>query len=147
MSKKTSYLLGILLTIIIGTILYWFFCCKPCLEAIQATIETKEMEAEVPKVKTATKNAFSAIDLKSNLKFAYNENFNFKKKTKDQEKLIENQAKALDAKKVDTKKIEFLELNLLYGQKCANNIKNIFKKSFKVGSPEYRACVLNKGKK
>jgi rod shape-determining protein MreC len=86
-------------------------------------------------------------NLKQDLNRLQNENFNFKKKTKDQEKLIENQAKALDAKKVDAKKIEFLELNLLYGQKCANNIKNIFKKSFKVGSPEYRACVLNKGKK
>jgi len=30
MSKKTRYLLGILLTIIIGTILYWFFCCQYC---------------------------------------------------------------------------------------------------------------------
>ena len=45
MSKKTSYLLGILLTIIIGTILYWFFCCKPCLEAKNAAIEAEKMEA------------------------------------------------------------------------------------------------------
>ena len=30
MSKKTSYLLGILLTIILGTILYWFLCCSIC---------------------------------------------------------------------------------------------------------------------
>jgi len=28
MSKKTGYLLGILLTIVIGTILYWKLCCS-----------------------------------------------------------------------------------------------------------------------
>ena len=38
--------------------------------------------------------------------------------------------------------LEFLELNLLYGSKCK---KNIFNKLYKVGTPEYRACVLNKG--
>ena len=85
--------------------------------------------------------------LKQDLNRLQNENFNFKKKNKDQEKLIENQAKALDVKKIDNEKMKFLELNLLYGHKCANNVKNIFKKSFKVGSPEYRSCVLNKGKK
>lgn len=79
MSKKTSYLLGILLTIIIGTILYWLFCCKPCLDSKQAAIDAEKMEiATSPEVKTATKNAFSAIDLKSSLKFDANSNFNFK---------------------------------------------------------------------
>jgi rod shape-determining protein MreC len=36
----------------------------------------------------------------------------------------------------------FKELNLKYGSKCK---KNIFNKLYKVGTPEYRACVLNKG--
>ncbi len=36
----------------------------------------------------------------------------------------------------------FIELNLKYGSKCK---KNIFNKLYKVGTPEYRACVLNKG--
>lgn len=77
MSKKTSYLLWILLTIIFGTILYYFFCCKPCLEAAkkEAEVENKVVE---PEVKTATKNAFSIIDSKSSLKFDANDNFNFK---------------------------------------------------------------------
>ena len=43
--------------------------------------------------------------------------------------------------------VEFLELNLLYGNKCSkDNIKNILKKKYKVGTPEYRDCVANKGK-
>jgi len=78
MSKKTSYLLGILLTIIIGTLLYWFFCCKPCLEAQNAAVEPEAIEAEKPEVKPATSNAFSVIDKKSSIRFSSNENFNFK---------------------------------------------------------------------
>ena len=45
---------------------------------------------------------------------------------------------------IEKKNIEFLELNLLYGHKCR---KNIFNKLYKVGTPEYEACVLRKGKK
>ncbi|RLJ65402.1 OmpA family protein [Lacinutrix venerupis] len=77
MSKKTSYLLGILLTIIIGTILYYFFCCKPCLEAANKEAEVENIVRE-PEVKIATKNVFSAIDSKSSLEFNSSDNFNFK---------------------------------------------------------------------
>jgi len=45
---------------------------------------------------------------------------------------------------IEKKNIEFLELNLLYGHKCR---KNIFNKLYKVGTPQYEACVLRKGKK
>lgn len=78
MSKKTSYLLGILLTIIIGTVLYWYLCCKPCLEAQNAIVETETIEAEKPEVKTPTFNTFSAIDEKSSIRFTASDNFNFK---------------------------------------------------------------------
>ena len=43
--------------------------------------------------------------------------------------------------KTEEEKI-FKELNLKYGSKCK---KRIFNKLYKVGTPEYRACVLNKG--
>ena len=46
-----------------------------------------------------------------------------------------------------TENLKFLELNLLYGNKCSkDNFKNILKKKYKVGSREYKTCVLNKGK-
>ena len=77
MSKKTSYLLGILLTIILGTIAYYFLCCKPCLEAANKAAEVENIVAE-PELKAATKNAFSIIDSKSSLKFDAKDNFNFK---------------------------------------------------------------------
>lgn len=76
MSKKTNYLLGILLTIIFGAILYYFFCCKPCLESANKGTESKNIAVE-SQVKT-TKNAFSINDSKNNLKFNSNDNFNFK---------------------------------------------------------------------
>ena len=50
-------------------------------------------------------------------------------------------------KSVKIENLKFLELNLLYGSKCSkDNFKNILKKKYKVGTPEYKACVLNKGK-
>jgi len=42
------------------------------------------------------------------------------------------------------KEIKFLEMNLVYGQKCR---KSIFNKLYKVGTAKYRECVLNKGLK
>ena len=38
--------------------------------------------------------------------------------------------------------INFLEMNLVYGEKCR---KSIFNKLYKVGTAKYRECVLNKG--
>jgi len=80
MSKKTGYLLGILLTIILGTILYWFFCCKPCLEAngnaSGITSETEDTSVKTDP-KTATMNAFSIKDANGDLDFSINDNLNF----------------------------------------------------------------------
>ena len=54
---------------------------------------------------------------------------------KSSEQIKENQNKNEDLK--------FLELNLLHGHKCR---KRVFKSNlYKVGTDEYRACVLNKG--
>ena len=56
--------------------------------------------------------------------------------TKAEEIAIEN--------KIEKQNIEFLELNLLYGHKCR---KTFYNKLYKLGTPEYEACVLRKGKK
>ena len=45
--------------------------------------------------------------------------------------------------KIKNENLKFLELNLLYGHKCK---KSLFKSQlYKIGTDEYRACVLNKG--
>ena len=46
--------------------------------------------------------------------------------------------------KIQDEEIEFLKKNLLYGHKCR---KNMINNRYKVGTPEYRKCVLRKGLK
>jgi rod shape-determining protein MreC len=121
------------------------------------------------------KEEVSKIDIE-NLENSKNENINFLKKQKkiseeiriklqDQNSSLNKQLIKLRKENIELnnliskanisisqellrgKNLEFLELNLLYGNKCSkNDFKNILKKKYKVGTPEYRACVLNKGK-
>ena len=46
---------------------------------------------------------------------------------------------------LDTKETEFLKMNLYYGHKCRRSFFN--SKGFSVGTPEYRNCVMKKGRK
>ncbi|MCB4807164.1 OmpA family protein [Tamlana sp. 62-3] len=79
MSKKTTYLLGILLTIIIGTLLYCYLCdsCYCCPEETAPAKVTTNTEAN-PKVITVTRNAFAITDQNGAFKLNVNDNFNFK---------------------------------------------------------------------
>ena len=81
MSKKTSYLLGILFTIIIGTLLYCYLCdscyCFPSQET-SADVETDNKVVETPEVKQTTRNAFMISDANGDFNIEMNDNFNFK---------------------------------------------------------------------
>jgi len=81
MSKKTSYLLGILLTIIIGTLLYCYLCdgchCFPSGEEV-VTEDTNIVTEPEPEVKSATHNALAISDADGDFNIKINENFNFK---------------------------------------------------------------------
>ena len=46
---------------------------------------------------------------------------------------------------LDQKELEFLRLNLIYSSKCQS--KKLFSTGFKVGTPEYKECIMRKGKK
>ena len=46
---------------------------------------------------------------------------------------------------IDKSELEFLRLNLIYSQKCQT--RKLFSTGYKVGTPEYKKCILNKGKK
>ena len=80
MSKKTSYVLGILLTIILGTILYYFLCCSLCCDKNSRKhnkpVETQKVEE--PKAIEATKNAFFISDANGDFNVEIQDNFNFK---------------------------------------------------------------------
>ena len=65
-----------------------------------------------------------------------NENVNLKK-------TLKKQFDEIKQNKVDQKELEFLRLNFLYSSKCQ---KSGFKKGYKVGTPEYRECILRRGK-
>src|SRR5210317_1510093 len=69
------------------------------------------------------------------------QNNKLENKIKKQTKEI-NQNK-LDQNKLDQEEFEFLKLNLLYSAKCQ---KSIFKKGYEVGTPEYKNCILKKGR-
>ncbi len=60
----------------------------------------------------------------------------------DLKNVIKKQINEINQNKIDQKELEFLRLNLLYSSKCT---KSAFKKGFKVGTPEYKECILRKG--
>ena len=62
----------------------------------------------------------------------------------NKQKLIEEQNKIIQSHNIDKDELKFLRLNLEYGQRCKK--KAFSKKGFKVGTPEYKDCVLKKGR-
>jgi rod shape-determining protein MreC len=59
------------------------------------------------------------------------------------ENKIKKQTKEINQNKLDQEEFEFLKLNLLYSAKCQ---KSIFMKGYEVGTPEYKNCILKKGR-
>lgn len=75
MSKKTGYLFGILLTIIIGILLNWWLCC-----GVQADGPASIEEGQVNQNKaaqTASNEAFVLNDPEADFLFSSDENFDF----------------------------------------------------------------------
>ena len=61
------------------------------------------------------------------------------------QKEITEQKQVINQFDIDTNELEFLRLNLEYSHKCRKSFFN--NKGFIVGTPQYRECVLNKGRK
>ena len=59
------------------------------------------------------------------------------------EKEINEQKKIINSHKIDEEEFKFLKLNLEFGPKCAK--KSLLLKGYKVGTPEYRKCVMRRG--
>ena len=57
---------------------------------------------------------------------------------------IASQKEKIDQFFIDQEELEFLRLNLLYSQKCQT--RKLFSTGLKVGTPEYKRCILNRGK-
>ena len=71
------------------------------------------------------------------------ENSQLKRKIFNLQTKLTKTEEAVEEQKKQTENIEFLELNLLYGHKCR---KTFFNKLYKEGTPEYKKCILQKGK-
>ncbi len=135
------------------------------LKYVFAEIETKEVNSDKLNTqvleKTSSDQNTEAIKLKllndqikilneTNYKFI-EENKNLVSKTKDLntensnlKKTINKQINEINKNKIDQEELIFLRLNLIYSSKCK---KTTFKKGHKVGTPEYKKCILEKGKK
>ncbi len=61
----------------------------------------------------------------------------------DLQKKINYQLEIIDQKQIDKKELEFLRLNLIHSYKCR---KTMFNNGYKVGTQEYKICILKKGK-
>jgi len=71
------------------------------------------------------------------------ENIKLKKNFNNAQKKLENEIKINKKVNIKDNQIRFLELNLLYGNKCR---KTFLKPNlYKITSTEYRTCVMNKG--
>ena len=57
--------------------------------------------------------------------------------------IIKKQTKEINQNELDQEEFEFLKLNLLYSAKCQ---KSTFKKGYKLGTPEYKNCILKRGR-
>ena len=77
-------------------------------------------------------------DLKTKINELNNKLFNLNSEI-DEQKVKINQFD------LDRKELEFLRLNLIYSHKCQT--RKLFSTGYKVGTPEYKKCILNKGKK
>ena len=61
------------------------------------------------------------------------------------ENKILSQSEEIEQFNLDTEETEFLKMNLYYGHKCRRSFFNT--KGFSIGTPEYKKCVMNKGRK
>ena len=106
-----------------------------------------EENTEVIKIKLL--NDQIKILNETNLKFIEentelaSKNKDFFVKNKNLKDTIERQAQKIKQNKSEQKELEFLRLNLLFSSKCQ---KNIFKKGYKIGTPEYKNCIMKKGR-
>ena len=70
-----------------------------------------------------------------------NELQKLKKEISKLKKNIQNQQTEAEKSLIDAEELKFLQLNFLYAKKCR---KTFYNKLYRVGSPEYKKCILNK---
>ena len=86
----------------------------------------------------------------SNLKFKEENNYlkfrinDLSNEISSYKNIISSQKTVINQSNTNKEELEFLRLNLIYSHKCQT--RKLFSTGFKVGTPEYRKCILNKGR-
>ena len=102
------------------------------------------------KIKLDLINEEIEIFKESNLKFIEEnnklktENNNLSERLSILEKENIAQKEIINQNNIDKKELEFLRLNLIYSSKCQS--KKLFSAGLKVGTKEYKDCIMRKGK-
>ncbi len=109
--------------------------------SIPANTEKIKLNILNEEIKILNETNDKFIEENKNLRSQINETNN---KILDLQKKIDNQNKKINQNSIDQDELNFLRLNLIYSSKCQ---KTVFKKGFKVGTPEYKECILSKGRK
>jgi len=108
-------------------------------ETLRILIEQKKIADEI-RVKIQKENNFlrnERIRLEQESDFLRVESVRLKNEILTEKKIIQKN-------KIQDEEIKFLKMNLYYGYKCR---KNFINNGYKIGTVEYRKCVLNKGLK
>ena len=120
-------------------------------EDVQNTDQTNDENKDPVEAKLKILEDEVEIIEDSNIKFK-EENDNLKTKIIDLNNQILSlsnemfqQKEKIDQFNLDKSELEFLRLNLIYSHKCQT--KKLFSTGYKIGTPEYKNCILNKGKK
>ena len=99
-----------------------------------------KIKNQIENIKTLQQQKIISDVIRSKLE---RENIKLKKKFNNTQKKLENEIKINKKVNIKDNQIRFLELNLLYGNKCR---KTFLKPNlYKISSTEYRTCVMNKG--
>ena len=104
------------------------------------TLESKVKILEDEK-KIIEESNFKFKEENDYLKFRINELSN---EISSYKNIISSQKTVINQSNTNKEELEFLKLNLIYSHKCQT--RKLFSTGFKVGTPEYRKCILNKGK-
>mgnify|MGYP001305030736 CR=1 FL=1 len=81
------------------------------------------------------------VKLEEEKKLLNNELTKLKKEISELKKNIQSQQIEVKKSLIDKEELKFLQLNFLYAKKCT---KTFFNKLYRVGSLEYKKCILNK---
>ena len=128
---------------------------------VETKIEIEETKPEISQNDNLSKNQFDTKlqILEDELKIIEDTNLKFKEeneslknyinslnsKISNLDTKISSQSEQIKQFNLDTEETEFLKMNLYYGHKCRRSFFNT--KGFSVGTPEYKKCVMNKGRK